>query len=92
MFVSEISLWGAALVACIVIIASIALAIADWQMLDNIRSNSGTDGYCCSRCLCGQSDSCLVVLSAMVRAGIGFVHLLVPLSAAEPVAKDAVAR
>ena len=32
MFVSEISLWGAALVACIVIIASIALAIADWQM------------------------------------------------------------
>ena len=59
---------------------------------DNIRSNSGTDGYCCSRCLCSQSHSCLVVLSAMVRAGIGLVHLLVPLSAAGQVEADAVAR
>ena len=41
MFVSEISLWGAALVACIVIIASIALAIADWQMLKRMLTIFG---------------------------------------------------
>ena len=33
MLVSEISLWGAALVACVVIVASIALAFLDNQML-----------------------------------------------------------
>lgn len=32
MFVSEVSLWGAAIVAAIVIIAFIALSIADWKM------------------------------------------------------------
>ena len=36
MLVSTISLWGAALVACIVIIASIALAFFDRQMLRRI--------------------------------------------------------
>jgi hypothetical protein len=33
MFVSEISLWGAAIVACVVLIAAIALAFFDRQML-----------------------------------------------------------
>jgi len=33
MFVSEISLWGAAIVACVVLVAMIALAIFDRQML-----------------------------------------------------------
>ncbi len=33
MFVSEISLWGAALVACVVIVASIVLAFFDRKML-----------------------------------------------------------
>ena len=33
MFVSEISLWGAALVACVVIVATIALAFTDIKML-----------------------------------------------------------
>ena len=33
MFVSEISLWGAAIVACVVLIATIALAIFDSKML-----------------------------------------------------------
>jgi putative ABC transport system permease protein len=33
MFVSEISFWGAALVACLVLVASIALAFIDRQML-----------------------------------------------------------
>lgn len=33
MLVSEISLWGAALIACVVIVASIALAFLDNQML-----------------------------------------------------------
>ena len=32
MFVSEVSLWGAAIVAVVVIIAFIALSIADWKM------------------------------------------------------------
>lgn len=33
MLVSEISLWGAALVACLVFVAMIALAFADSKML-----------------------------------------------------------
>ena len=33
MFVSEISLWGAAVVACVVLVAAIALAFFDGQML-----------------------------------------------------------
>ena len=33
MFVSEISLWGAAIVACVVLVAAIALAFFDRQML-----------------------------------------------------------
>lgn len=33
MFVSEISLWGAAIVACVVLVAAIALAFFDSQML-----------------------------------------------------------
>ena len=33
MFVSEISLWGAAIVACVVIVAMVALAFSDNQML-----------------------------------------------------------
>ncbi len=33
MFVSEISFWGAVLVACLVLVASIALAFIDRQML-----------------------------------------------------------
>ena len=33
MFVSEISLWGAAIVACIVLVAMVALAFSDRQML-----------------------------------------------------------
>ena len=33
MFVSEISLWGAAIVACVVLMAMIALAFFDRQML-----------------------------------------------------------
>jgi len=33
MFVSEISLWGAAVVACVVLVATIALAFADNKML-----------------------------------------------------------
>ena len=33
MFVSEISLWGAAIVACVVIVAMMALAVFDRQML-----------------------------------------------------------
>ena len=33
MFVSEISLWGAAIVACVVIVAMMALAFFDRQML-----------------------------------------------------------
>ena len=33
MFVSEISLWGAAVVACVVLVAAIALAFFDRQML-----------------------------------------------------------
>ena len=33
MFVQEISLWGAAIVACVVLVATIALAIFDRQML-----------------------------------------------------------
>ena len=33
MFVSEVSLWGAAIVACIVLVATIALAFFDRQML-----------------------------------------------------------
>ena len=33
MFVSEISLWGAARVACVVLVAAIALAFFDRQML-----------------------------------------------------------
>ena len=33
MFVSEISLWGAAIVACVVLVAMVALAFSDNQML-----------------------------------------------------------
>ena len=33
MFVSEISLWGAAIVACVVLIAAVALALSDKKML-----------------------------------------------------------
>lgn len=33
MFVSEISLWGAAIVACVVIVAMVALAFSDNKML-----------------------------------------------------------
>ena len=33
MFVSEISLWGAAIVSCVVLVAAIALAFFDRQML-----------------------------------------------------------
>ena len=33
MFVSEISLWGVAIVACVVLVAAIALAFFDSQML-----------------------------------------------------------
>ena len=33
MFVSEISLWGAAIVACVVLVAAIALVFFDRQML-----------------------------------------------------------
>jgi hypothetical protein len=33
MFVSEISLWGAAIAACVVLVAMIALAFFDRQML-----------------------------------------------------------
>ena len=33
MFVSEISLWGAAIVACVVLVAMVALAFSDRQML-----------------------------------------------------------
>ena len=38
MFVSEVSLWGAAIVAAIVIIAFIALSIADWKMSKRMLS------------------------------------------------------
>ena len=33
MFVSEISLWGAAIVACVVLVAMVALAFSDNHML-----------------------------------------------------------
>ena len=33
MFVSEVSLWGATVVACLVVVAVVALAFADRQML-----------------------------------------------------------
>ena len=33
MFVSEISLWGAAIVACVVLVAMVALALSDKNML-----------------------------------------------------------
>ena len=36
MFVSEISLWGAAVVACIVLVATLALAFFDRQMLQRM--------------------------------------------------------
>ena len=36
MFVSEISLWGAAIVACVVLVAVVALAFSDKQMLQRM--------------------------------------------------------
>lgn len=36
MFVTEISLWGAAIVACVVIVAMIALAFFDSKMLQRM--------------------------------------------------------
>ena len=41
MFVSEISFWGAVLVACLVLVASIALAFIDRQMLRRMMAADG---------------------------------------------------
>lgn len=60
--------------------------------VDNIRSYVGTDGCRRSRGVDCLSDARLVGLSALVSAGIVFVDMLVPVSAAIHVAQDAAAR
>ena len=50
----------------------------------DIRSNGSTDGRCRGRGMGGLPDIRLVGLSALVPAGIDFVDMLVPVSAAGP--------
>ena len=68
MIVNEISLWGAALVAIIVVIAMIALAFVDSKMLRRMLV------ICCG--VVGLQDICLVGLSALVPADPVSVDLL----------------
>ena len=57
-----------------------------------IWSDRGADGYCgCCRVV-GLSNTCMVVLSAMVLSGAVFVDLLGSVSITINVEKDAVAR
>ena len=67
MIVNEISIWGAALVAIIVVIAMIALAFVDSKMLRRSRWGCGVVGL---------QDVCLVGLSALVSADPVPVDLL----------------
>ena len=95
MFVSEISFWGAVLVACLVLVASIALAFIDRQMLRRMLVIFGAtvvcDGVCGLQGAC-LSDQCLVGLYALVPVGTVFVNLLGLVSCTVFVEKDAAAR
>ena len=58
----------------------------------DIRSDGGTDGCRRGRRVAGLSDKCLVGLSTLVLAGTGFVDMLVSVSFAVVMEKDAAAR
>jgi len=58
----------------------------------DIRSDGGSDGCRRRRCVVGLSDKRLVGLSALVLVGTGVVDMLVPVSFAVVMEKDAAAR
>lgn len=94
MLVSEISLWGAALVALFVIIAVIALAFIDKRSAANagdIWSDGSADGRRGCRRMVGLSNARLVDLFALVPSDTDSVDLLGPVSITVFVEKDAAA-
>ena len=58
----------------------------------DIRSDGGTDGRCRGCSVGGLSDKRLVGLSTLVLAGTGVVDMLVPVSFAVDMEKDAATR